>query len=114
MTTHQYADNDPYLIIAADSHAGLPTEEYRGYLASKYHDAFDDFLGERAAVLEEVTKMGIRDDDYAKKWFEEHDEELAGGWDAIKRDQATADHPDPSLDDAFVGLIGAWDRTHPA
>ena len=88
MTTHQYADNDPYLIIAAYSHAGLPTEEYRGYLASKYHDAFDDFLGERAEVLEQVTKMGIRDDDYAKKWFEEHDEELAGGWDAIKRDQA--------------------------
>ena len=23
-----------------------------------------------------------------KQWFEEHDEELAGGWDAIKRDQA--------------------------
>ncbi|MFO1056549.1 MAG: ATP-binding cassette domain-containing protein [Dongiaceae bacterium] len=34
--------------------------------------------------------------------------------DAIKRDQATAEAPDPSLDDAFVGLIGAWDRTHPA
>ena len=32
--------------------------------------------------------MGIRDETYAKKWFEDHDEELAGGWDAIKRDQA--------------------------
>ncbi|MFA5885944.1 MAG: amidohydrolase family protein [Acidimicrobiia bacterium] len=81
-------DDAPYLIIAADSHAGLPTEEYRAYLASKYHGAFDDFLAERAAVLEQVTKMGIRNDDYAKQWFEEHGEELAGGWDAIKRDQA--------------------------
>ena len=26
------SDNDPYLIIAADSHAGLPTEQYREYL----------------------------------------------------------------------------------
>ena len=32
--------------------------------------------------------MGVRDEKYAKKWFEDHDEELAGGWDAIKRDQA--------------------------
>jgi len=88
MSNFESTDNDPYLIIAADSHAGLPTEEYRAYLASKYHPAFDDFLAERAGVVEQVTKMGIRNDDYAKKWFEEHDEELAGGWDAIKRDQA--------------------------
>ena len=29
----------------------------------------------------------MRNEKYAKKWFEDHDEELAGGWDAIKRDQ---------------------------
>ena len=34
-------DNDPYLMIAADSHAGLPTEQYRTYLESRFHDAFD-------------------------------------------------------------------------
>ena len=34
--------NDPYVIVSADSHAGLPTEDYRGYLASKYHPQFDD------------------------------------------------------------------------
>jgi predicted TIM-barrel fold metal-dependent hydrolase len=83
-----FADNDPYFIVAADSHAGLPTEQYREFLATKYHDAFDDFLGERAALLDEVTRMGIRDEAYAKKWFEDNDEGLAGGWDAIKRDQA--------------------------
>ena len=83
-----FADNDPYFIVAADSHAGLPTEQYREFLASKHHAAFDDFLDERAALLEEVTRMGIRDEAYAKKWFEDNDEGLAGGWDAIKRDQA--------------------------
>jgi ABC-2 type transport system ATP-binding protein len=34
--------------------------------------------------------------------------------DAIKQAQAGPDHPDPSLDDAFVALIGAYDREHPA
>ena len=81
-------DDDPYLIIAADSHAGLPTEQYREYLESKFHPAFDEFLAERAATLEAITKLGVRNEEYAKKWFEEHDDELAGGWDAIKRDQA--------------------------
>jgi predicted TIM-barrel fold metal-dependent hydrolase len=81
-------DDAPYLMIAADSHAGLPTEEYRTYLDKKFHDAFDGFLAERAAVLEAVTKLGVRNEKFAKDWYDEHDEELAGGWDAIKRDQA--------------------------
>ena len=82
------SDNDPYLIIAADSHAGLPTEQYRAYLEKKFHPAFDEFLAGRAAAVEAATKLGVRDDKYAKKWFEEHGDELVGGWDAIKRDQA--------------------------
>src|SRR6478735_7492071 len=81
-------DNDPYLIIAADSHAGLPTADYRQYLESKYHPQFEEFLSERHAAIEATTKLGVRDEGFAKQWFEEHDEELAGGWDAIKRDQA--------------------------
>ena len=88
MQPEDFADNDPYLIVAADSHAGLPTEQYRPYLEQKYHAAFDEFLAEHNAMVEAATKLGVRDDKYAQKWFEEHDEELAGGWDAIKRDQA--------------------------
>ncbi len=82
------ADADPYLIIAADSHAGLPTEHYREYLESAFHPAFDEFLTERAAQLESITRLGIRDERFARQWFEEHDDELAAGWDAVKRDQA--------------------------
>lgn len=46
----------------ADSHAGLPTEQYRDLhpLDRTFHPQFEDFLAERAAVLEQVTKMGIR------------------------------------------------------
>jgi predicted TIM-barrel fold metal-dependent hydrolase len=82
------ADNDPYLIIAADSHAGLPTAQYRDYLERRFYPQFDEFLSERAAFVEAATNLGVRDDQFARQWFEEHDEELAGGWDAIKRDQA--------------------------
>ena len=79
--------NDPYLIISADSHAGLPTERYRPYLDARYHRDFDDFLAERTNALEAMTKLGVRNEAYAKSWFEEHEEGLEGGWDAVRRDQ---------------------------
>jgi predicted TIM-barrel fold metal-dependent hydrolase len=78
---------DPYLIISADSHAGLPTEDYREYLETSYHPQFDDFLQERHVQLEAITRLGVRNEAFAKSWFEEHDEALRGGWDALRRDQ---------------------------
>ena len=42
---------DPYLIVSADSHAGLPTEQYRSYLDARYHRDFDDFIAERIAEI---------------------------------------------------------------
>lgn len=82
------SDNDPYLIIAADSHAGLPTEDYRPYLEKRFHPEFDDFLAGRAAALEEITKLGVRNEAFAKQWYEQHERELAGGWDAGRRNEA--------------------------
>ena len=76
----------PYIIVSADSHAGLPTEDYRAYLDAKYHDAFDGFLSERHVQLEAITKLGVRNESYAKSWFEEHEEALRGGWEAPRRD----------------------------
>ena len=31
--------------------------------------------------------LGTRNEDYAKKWFEEHEEALRSGWEATRRDQ---------------------------
>src|SRR5690606_1535687 len=87
-STVSFADEDPYLIIAADSHAGLPTEQYREYFESKYHPQFDQFLSERYLQIEAATRMGVRDDAYAKEWFEGPRGERAGGRDAIRRDPA--------------------------
>ncbi len=79
--------NDPYIVVSADSHAGLPTEDYRGYLESRFHPQFDDFLAERQAQLEAITRLGVRNEDFAAKWYELHEEALRGGWEATRRDQ---------------------------
>src|ERR1700760_4466704 len=81
-------DNDPYLMIAADSHAGLPTEQYRPYLEQRFHEAFDEFLAGRGAALDESTALGVRNEKFAKQWFEQHERELAGGWDGDRRNEA--------------------------
>jgi predicted TIM-barrel fold metal-dependent hydrolase len=79
--------NEPYIVVSADSHAGLPTEDYRQYLEAKFHPAFDDFLAERHLQLEAMTKLGVRNEKFAQSWYEEHDEALRGGWEAARRDQ---------------------------
>ena len=79
------ASLDPYVIVSADSHAGLPTEQYRAYLDSQFHEAFDGFLAERHEQLTAMTALGVRNEAYAQQWYDEHD--LNGGWDAIKRDE---------------------------
>src|SRR3954464_12540327 len=77
--------NDVYTVISADAHAGLPTEQYRDYLEKKYWPQFDEFLSERGARVEEIHRMGTSSEEFAKKWFEENEEGLEGGWDAERR-----------------------------
>ena len=86
MTSDSNTANAPYVIVSADSHAGLPTQDYRAYLPSKFFPQFDDFLAERSAALDASTMLGVRNEDYAKKWFEEHEEALRSGWDGGRRD----------------------------
>ena len=78
--------NDPYVIVSADSHAGLPTADYRAYLDKKFHPQFDEFLTERTAQLEAMTALGVRNEAFAKSWYEEHEEALRSGWEADRRD----------------------------
>jgi predicted TIM-barrel fold metal-dependent hydrolase len=78
---------DPYVVISADSHAGLPTELYRDYLERKYHPQFDEFLAGRATIAEEIHRMGTSSEEFAKQWFAENEEGLEGGWDAARRNK---------------------------
>ena len=50
---------DRYLVISSDGHAGLPPEEYRKYLESKYHDEYD------RVVLEEIQRR----EEHEKAWL---------------------------------------------
>ena len=76
----------PYVIVSADSHAGLPTGDYREYLDKKFHPQFDEFLTERQSQLEAMTALGVRNEAFAKSWYEEHEEALRSGWEADRRD----------------------------
>jgi hypothetical protein len=49
--------SDRYVIVSSDCHAGLPCEEYRPYLDTKYHRQFDEFLAERTARREEALRF---------------------------------------------------------
>jgi predicted TIM-barrel fold metal-dependent hydrolase len=75
-----------YLVISADCHAGLPNEQYREWLDPQYRDAFDDALESRARQME-LASRGFLNDDFAKKWHEDNEEGLRGGWDASRRDK---------------------------
>jgi hypothetical protein len=59
-----------YTIISADAHAGLPCEEYRPYLDSRYLPQFDDFLAERQANRDEQMVLNY---DYITNWETTHE-----------------------------------------
>jgi predicted TIM-barrel fold metal-dependent hydrolase len=77
----------PYIVISADSHAGLPTELYRDYLEKKYWPQFDEFMAGRPQALEDIRRSGVSNEKFAKQWYEEHEEGLQGGWDAERRNK---------------------------
>jgi predicted TIM-barrel fold metal-dependent hydrolase len=76
--------SDRYLIISADCHAGLPCEDYRPYLETKFHPQFDEFLAERDARRHEQLAMNY---DYITTWETEHEEGLRGAYNGEQRDK---------------------------
>jgi predicted TIM-barrel fold metal-dependent hydrolase len=76
--------SDRYVIISADSHAGLKCEDYRPYLEAKYHGTFDEFLAERHERRDEALRMNY---DYIMNWELQNEEGLKGAYDAERRDK---------------------------
>ena len=76
-----------YMVISADCHAGLPSEQYREWLDPEFRDAFDQSLAARAAMEAELAERGLRNEEFAEEWEQENAEGLRGGWDAGRRDQ---------------------------
>jgi predicted TIM-barrel fold metal-dependent hydrolase len=76
---------DRYLVISADTHAGLPDAEYDAFLDPQYRDAFRDDLRERTALR---ASAGVsQENEFVHDWYESNDEGLEGGWDAARRDK---------------------------
>ncbi len=100
--------SDHYIVISADTHAGLPSEGYREYLEARYHQAFDDFLADRQARRDELLEMNY---EYITGWETENAEGLRGGFDPEQRDKeldadgvvAEVIFPDA---DAITGMAG--------
>jgi predicted TIM-barrel fold metal-dependent hydrolase len=79
--------SDCYLIISADTHAGLPDAEYEQYLDPQYRQAFHDDLKQRHALRELMNASHEDANDFVKEWYEQNEEGLRGGWDAARRDK---------------------------
>jgi predicted TIM-barrel fold metal-dependent hydrolase len=76
--------NAPYIIVSSDTHAGLQCEEYRPYLDSKYHAAFDEYVAERhehRRLAEEVNA------EFIAQWEGDNAEGLRGAYDPEVRDK---------------------------
>lgn len=81
------SNTSAYVVISSDSHAGLPTEQYRDYLEKEFHPAFDEFLAGRPAAVEEIRRRGVTDEKFARQWFAQNAEGLEGGWEAERRNK---------------------------
>ena len=98
----------PYVIISADTHAGLPADEYRRYLDPAHHAAFDDYLAVRHARRDEMLKMNY---EYIMGWETDNAQGLRGAFDPEQRDKeldadgvaAEVIFPDA---DAITGMAG--------
>jgi predicted TIM-barrel fold metal-dependent hydrolase len=75
---------DRYLVISADCHAGLPSEQYRDWIEPDHTAAFDDYLDRRRAMVKQLI---AGDEDFAAKWERDNQEGLRGAWDAGRRDK---------------------------
>ncbi|MDH3754447.1 MAG: amidohydrolase [Acidimicrobiia bacterium] len=77
-------DNDPYVIVSSDTHAGLQCEEYRPYLDPSVMTEFDDYVAERhehRRLTEEVNA------EYIAEWEGQNADGLRGAYDPEVRDK---------------------------
>ena len=79
--------NERYLVISSDTHAGLPSAQYRDYLEPQYRDAFDDDSVQREEMRAAMMRARGDENQFVKQWYEENEEGLEGGWDAAHRDK---------------------------
>ncbi len=76
--------SERYVIISADGHCGLPLADYRPYLESRFHPAFDEWL---AFMEAERAKKLDSNFEYIMGWETSNEEGLRGAYDPTVRDR---------------------------
>lgn len=76
--------SEPYTIISADTHCGLPAAGYREYLDPDLHDRFDEYLAQVEAKRNTVVELNY---DYVMDWETSNEEGLRGAYDPDARDK---------------------------
>ena len=77
---------DRYLVISSDGHAGLHAADYREYVESKYHPAFDAALPIQVEATERMSDYFLITE-INEDWRNGREEQLAGAWDPTARDK---------------------------
>jgi predicted TIM-barrel fold metal-dependent hydrolase len=75
---------DRFLVVSSDCHAGLPPEQYRGYLDPQYREMFDVALPIQISEMDRMSRMFLIDD-INRQWRAEVGEALTGAWDHDQR-----------------------------
>jgi len=81
---------DRYLVVSSDGHAGLHAADYRPYVDSKYHGAFDAALPIQIEATQRMSDYFLITE-INQEWRKGHDAELAGAWDPTARDKVLDD-----------------------
>ena len=71
---------DRFTVVSSDCHAGLPPEQYRGYLDPQYREVFDQALPIQTAMTEKAERMFLLKD-INEEWRAGREDHLSGAWD---------------------------------
>ncbi|MCH8190060.1 MAG: amidohydrolase [Chloroflexi bacterium] len=80
-----------YMLISADTHAGVPTERFRPYLDPEYREPFDEYVDQldemRKRTLTESLGEQLFDDKFSHEFRDEAADRVAGAWDPERRNR---------------------------
>ncbi len=79
-------NQDRYLVVSSDGHAGLHAADYRPYVEAKYRDAFDAALPIQIEATQRMSDYFLISE-INEEWRRGRDAELAGAWDPTARDK---------------------------
>ena len=75
---------DRFLVISSDCHAGLPPEQYRGYLDTRYRVDFDQTLPIQIRETQRAAEKFLVAD-INEEWRKGYEQGLQGAWDHSER-----------------------------